>query len=229
MGRLPRAIDDALVYHALNRGNNRGRVFEDDADHLAFLEALAKTKERYPFRLLGYCLMANHFHLLVRPESGESISRILQSLTVTHTWHYHKRHRSSGHVWQGRFKSPVIQDDTHLLTVLRYIEANPLRANMVAQLSDYRWSSFRHHGLGEPDPLLSPIPEWDELGQSESERRKRWRAKVCAPQKEIEVTAVRNSLRSGRPLGTDEWTERIAKRLNIDLTPRARGRPRKVK
>src|SRR5262245_17838983 len=213
MGRLPRAIDDGLFHHALNRGNNRGRVFGDDADHLAFLEALAKTKERYPFRLLGYCLMSNHFHLLLRPESGESISRILQSLTVTHTWHYHKRHRSSGHVWQGRFKSPVIQDDTHLLTVLRYIEANPLRANMVAQLSDYRWSSFRHHGLGEPDPLLSPIPEWDALGQSESERRKRWRAKVCAPQKEIELTAVRNSVRSGRPLGTDEWTERIAKRF----------------
>jgi putative transposase len=229
MGRLPRAIDDGLVYHAINRGNNRARVFEDDTDHVAFLEAIGKTKERYPFRLLGYCLMTNHFHLLLRPESGQSISRILQSLTVTHTWRYHKRHRSSGHVWQGRFKSPVIQDDGHLLTVLRYIEANPLRANIVADPSDYGWSSFRRHGLGEDDPLLSPFPVWDELGRTESERRKRWRAKVSAPQNERDVEAIRRSVRSGRPFGTEEWTERIAKRLKIDLIPRPRGRPRKTK
>src|SRR5215470_1340521 len=155
MGRLPRAVDDGLVYHALNRGNNRGCVFDDDADHLVFLEALKRTKARYPFRLFGYCLMSNHFHLLLRPESGESISRILQSLTVTHTWRYHKRHASSGHVWQGRFKSPVIQDDAHLLVVLRYIEANPVRARLVADPADYRWSSFQRHGLGRDDSLLS--------------------------------------------------------------------------
>jgi REP element-mobilizing transposase RayT len=88
MGRLPRAIDDGLVYHALNRGNNRARVFANDDDHLAFLQALATTNERYPFRLFGYCLMSNHFHLLLRPEPGQSISRILQSVTVAHTWRY---------------------------------------------------------------------------------------------------------------------------------------------
>jgi putative transposase len=159
MGRLPRTIDDGLVYHALNRGNNRTDVFGDGADRLAFLEALAKTRERYPFRLFGYCLMTNHFHLLVRPEAGQSISRILQSLTVAHTWRYHKRHHSSGHVWQGRFKSPVIQDDAHLLVVLRYIEANPLRTRMVEDPADYRWSSYPCHGLGRDDPLLSPFPE----------------------------------------------------------------------
>jgi putative transposase len=136
MGRPRRTIDDGLVYHALNRGNNRASVFGDYDDYLAFLQALANTKERYPFRLLGYCLMTNHFHLLLRPERGQSISRILQSLTVAHTWRYHKRHRSSGHVWQSRFKSPVIQDEMHLLVVLRYIEANPLRARMVADLDD---------------------------------------------------------------------------------------------
>jgi putative transposase len=78
--------------------------------------ALAQTQVRYPFALFGYALMSNHFHLLLRPEAGQSISRILQSLTVAHTWRYHRRHGSGGHVWQGRFKSPVIQDDAHLLT-----------------------------------------------------------------------------------------------------------------
>jgi putative transposase len=225
MGRLPRTIDDGLVYHALNRGSNRARVFANDDDHLAFLQALATTKERYPFRLFGYCLMSNHFHLLLRPEPGQSISRILQSLTVAHTWRYHRRHRSSGHVWQGRFKSPVIQDDMHLLVVLRYIEANPLRARMVVDPADYRWSSFQHHGIGRDEPLLNSFPEWEELGRTDAERRRHWRVRVRAVQDELELDAVRRSLRSGRPLGAVDWTERMAERLGIDLNPRPRGRP----
>ena len=229
MGRLPRTIDDGLVYHAFNRGNNRADVFGDDADRLAFLEALTKTRDRYPFRLFGYCLMTNHFHLLIRPEAGRSISRILQSLTVAHTWRYHKQHHTSGHVWQGRFKSPVIQDDAHLLVVLRYIEANPLRARMVADPALYRWSSYPCHGLGQDDSLLSPFPEWDELGRTEAERRRRWRAKVRAEQSDAELMSVRKSLLSGRPFGASDWTERMAQRLNIVPIPRPRGRPRKEK
>src|SRR5262245_61551814 len=131
MPRLPRPIEDGYVYHAINRGNNRSDVFEDDEDREAFLEALSKAKDRYPFQLYGYCLMPNHFHLLLRPESAQSISRILQSISVAHTWRHHRRRQSVGHVWQGRFKSPVVQDDSHLLIVLRYIEANPLRAGSV--------------------------------------------------------------------------------------------------
>ena len=211
----------------MNRGNNRGEVFGDDGDREAFLEALGRTRSRYPFRLLGYCLMSNHFHLLLQPDAGQSISRILQSLTVAHTWQYHKRHHSSGHVWQGRFRSPVIQDDEHLLVVLRYIEADPLRAAMVADPGDYRWSSFQQHGMGRHDPLLSPFPEWEQLSRTEAERRRRWRAKVRTPEREEELTAVRESLRSGRPLGESGWVDRLAERLRIDLEPRPRGRPRK--
>src|SRR3954449_11824825 len=98
MGRLPRPIEDGFVYHALNRGNNRADVLADRSDREAFLEALARTQLRYPFRLLGYCLMTDHVHLLLRPEPGQSISRIMQSLTVAHTRRHHARHRSVGHV-----------------------------------------------------------------------------------------------------------------------------------
>ena len=229
MGRLPRAIDDGLIYHALNRGNNGADVFAEDGDHEAFLEALGQTHARYPFRLFGYCLMPNHFHLLLQPERGQSISRILQSLTVAHTSRYHRRNRSSGHVWQGRFKSPVIQADEHLLVVLRYIEANPLRASMVTNPGDYRWSSYQYHGLGRTDALLSPFREWQRLGPTEAERRRRWRAKFRASQREEELKAVRASVCSGRPLGHTTWIEHIARRLGIDPHPRPRGRPRKEK
>ena len=142
MSRLPRTIDDGLVYHALNRGNNRADVFGDDDDRIAFLDALAKARDRYPFRLFGYCLVTNHFHLLPRLDPGQSISRILQSLAVAHIWRYHKRHRSSGHVWQGRFKCAAIKDDEHLLVVLRYIEANPVRARISKMPPTIRWSSL---------------------------------------------------------------------------------------
>ncbi len=98
MPRSPRPVADGLLYHAINRGNDRAAVFFTPNDYLTFLRALAQTQKRYPFRLFGYCLMTNHFHLLLSPEPGQSISRILQSLTVAHTWHYHKTHGGVGHV-----------------------------------------------------------------------------------------------------------------------------------
>jgi len=173
MPRPPRPSADGLLYHALNRGNNRADVFFSPDDFHQFLHALAQTQQRYPFALYGYCLMSNHFHLLLSPGPDQSISRILQSLTVAHTWHYHQAQASSGHVWQGRFKSPVVQSDEHALTVLRYVEANPLRAGMVADLADYPWSSYPWHALGRPDPLLCRLPGWEVLGRDEPARCRR--------------------------------------------------------
>ena len=150
MARPLRPNDDGFTFHALSRGNGRQNVFHDDADRHAFLASLGQTQLRYPFRLYGYCLMTNHFHLLLRPEPGVAISRVMQSLLVAHTWRFHKRHHGVGHVWQGRFKSPAVQDDDHLWTVLRYIEANPLRAAMFTDPADYPWSSFP--GARRPPP-----------------------------------------------------------------------------
>ncbi len=232
MPRLPRPQadpDGGLVFHAINRGNNRQDVFADDGDRRAFLDALARAKGRYPFRLYGYCLMTNHVHLVVRPGPGESISRIMQSVTVAHTWRHHRRHRSSGHVWQGRFRSPAIQDGDHLLTLLRYIEANPLRAGMVADPAAFPWSSHPARVTGAADPLLDPFPEWEGLGRTEPLRRLAWRRRVARPLADRELTAIRSCAASGRPLGSPDWVASAAGRLGIDPTPpRPRGRPRKV-
>jgi putative transposase len=223
MGRPLRPVADALLYHALNRGNNRHRVFFSAADYRAFLRALAQTQLRYPFRLYGYCLMSNHFHLLLEPEAGQSISRILQSLTVAHTW----RHTSSGHVWQGRFKSAVVQSDNHALTVLRYIEANPLRAKMVRDLADYAWSSYPAHSLGQTNALLSELPCWPGLAKSEPERQSFWRGWVHQPLTERELAAVRHSVVSGVPYGAAGWVESKLSALGLRKPARPRGRPRK--
>jgi putative transposase len=215
-----------LIYHVINRGNNRQTVFRKAGDFQAFLDALANLKERKPFDLFGYCLLNNHFHLLIRPLES-TISRIVQSLLVSHTQRYHKHYHSGGHVWQGRFKSPIIQDDEHVLTVLRYIEANPLRAGIVTDAADYRWSSYRVHGLGEASGLISPLVTYDELSASPAVRRRKWAEKVHQPMKEAVAAAVRRSIETGLPYGDQRWLTRLANKLDLDLTIRPRGRPRK--
>ena len=226
MPRPLRPIADGLIYHVINRGNNRQNVFRKEADFQAFLQALADLKARKPFELYGYCLMGNHVHLLLRP--GEvTISRIVQSLLVSHTQRYHKHHRSGGHVWQGRFKSPVIENDAHLLNVLRYIEANPLRAELVSCAEDYRWSSYRAHGLGEANELIDPLILYEELSPYPAVRQRKWAEKVHLPLEERTLAAIRRSASSGLPYGGHSWVHRLANRLDLDLTIRPPGRPRK--
>ena len=226
MPRPLRPIADGLIYHVINRGNNRQTVFSSEGDFKAFLKAIADLKERLAFDLYGYCLMTNHIHLLIRPREG-SISRIVQSLLVSHTQRFHRFHRSSGHVWQGRFKSPVIQDDDHLLAVLRYIEANPLRAKMVERAGDYAWSSFAFHGEGRADPLLDAAPGYDALAAYAAVRQRRWSAYVQQEAEEAELAAIRRSGETGLPYGEKTWVDRLCRRLKLDLTIRPRGRPRK--
>ena len=226
MPRPLRPIQDGLIYHVINRGNNRQPVFLKNGDFEAFLKALAELKERKPFELFGYCLLTNHFHLLIRPTAA-SISRIMQSLLVSHTQRYHKHHRSGGHVWQGRFKSPVIQNDEHLLTVLRYIEANALRAGIVSNAADYHWSSYRAHGLGEANELLDSLITYQDLAADPGVRQRQWATKVHRPMAEQALASIRRSNDSGLPYGDVAWVKRLARRLNLDLTIRPRGRPRK--
>ena len=222
-----RPVAEGLLYHAVNRGDNRARVFFAAADYHAFLEALAKTQQRYPFRLYGYCLRTNPFHLLSAPEAGVSISRILQSLTVAPTWHSHRRRGGVGHVWQGRFKSPVVQDDDHALVVLRYIEVNPLRARMVADLAGYPWSSYGAHGLGRDDGVVRPLSVWEALERDPEKRRAYWRKWAHTALTESELAGVRKSAASGRPFGDAAWTEAKAVELGLPTSPKPRGRPRK--
>ena len=226
MPRPLRPIDEGLVYHAINRGNNRQRVFSDEGDFQAFLRAIADLKKRKRFELYGYCLMDNHIHLLLRPVES-SISRIMQSLLVSHTQRYHHFHQSGGHVWEGRFKSPVVQDDDHLLAVLRYIEANPVRAGVVKRAGQYRWSSFAAHGDGREDELLDPVVPYEQLGNRPAIRRRRWSAYVHQEPDEAELAAIRRSVETGLPYGASGWVARLAERLHLDLTIRPRGRPRK--
>src|SRR5689334_4158303 len=141
MPRVARGLADGMIYHVINRGNGRQNVFHKDEDFQAFVSLLKEAKTKQPIKLLGYCLMTNHFHLLLSPEKADNLSKFMQWLMTSHVRRYHRHYRSSGHVWQGRYKSFIVENDRHLLTVVRYIEGNPVRINLTKSADEWRWSS----------------------------------------------------------------------------------------
>jgi len=217
MPRTARAAVGGLCYHVLNRGNGRTAVFHKPEDFDAFVELFTPACERLPMRILGWCLMPNHFHLVLRPHHDGDLSRWMQWLMTSHVRRYHRRNHTDGHVWQGRFKAFPIQADEHLLAVLRYVERNPLRAALVERAEDWRWSSLALRKLGGPT-ILSPSPV---------KLPRDWIARVNRTQSEAEVEAVRRSIARGAPLGGVAWQRRTAERLGLEPTLRPRGRPRK--
>jgi putative transposase len=202
----------------LNRGNGRDDVFHQDGDFSAFLQLLADANERLPMRILGYVLMHNHFHLVLWPRKDGDLSRWMQWLMTAHVRRYHRHYRGSGHVWQGRFKAFPIQQDDHLLTVLRYVERNPLRAELAPRAENWAWSSLSWRPTGKRPAILSDGPV---------RIPRNWVSLVNKPQTEAEVAAMKRSLERGAPFGSDRWVGRIARRLGLESTLRPRGRPRK--
>jgi REP element-mobilizing transposase RayT len=141
MPRPLRIVPGGFVYHVLNRANGRRRIFDRDEDYRAFERVLAEIQGRIPMRVLAWCLMPNHWHLVLWPARDGDLSDYMRLVTLTHTqrWHAYRATTGSGHLYQGRFKSFVVQDDTHFLTVCRYVEGNALRAKLVTRAEDWRW------------------------------------------------------------------------------------------
>jgi len=222
MGRPRRAALGGYVYHVLNRANARMTIFDDPADYEAFEKVLAEGVERTATRLLAYCLMPNHWHLLVWPRKEGELSRFVGWLTLTHTqrWHAHRRSTGCGHVYQGRFKSFPVEKDEHYYTVARYVERNAARANLVRRAEAWRWGSLHRwlRGPAEDKPLLAawPLP-----------RKASWVDHVNTPQTEGELAALRRSVRRGNPFGGDAWSDRTIRRLGLESTIRPQGRPKK--
>jgi putative transposase len=216
---MPRGARDALggyCYHVLNRGNGRRTVFRKAGDYAAFVQLLRQAGERVDVRLLAFCLMPNHFHIALWPRRDGDLSVYMMWLMTAHVRRYHEHYHTSGHIWQGRFRSFPIQEDEHLLTVLRYIERNPVRAGLVERAEDWLWSSAM--ASGENRPVLDPGPV---------PRPAQWHRHVNQPQTEAEVERLRECLRRRRPYGDQAWTVKTARRMDLEASLRPRGRPPK--
>lgn len=202
MPRGARRLVGGYVYHVLNRANGRLRLFRKDADFAAFEQIIGEAHERVALRILGYVVMSNHWHFVVWPRRGrgEQVSDFFRWLGITHAQRWHARHATAGmgHVYHGRYKSFPVASDEHLLSVLRYVERNPLRAGLVSRAEDWRWGSLyrRAFGSAEERALLSDPPV--ALGP-------RWRQRVNRAQTKAELAALRESLVRGRPYGDESW------------------------
>lgn len=210
-----------MIFHVLNRGVGRMKLFLRDADFEAFERIIAKTLETRPMRILSYSLMSNHWHMVLWPERDGDLGAFMQKLTITHArnWQEHRRRVGYGHLYQGRYKSFPIQSDEHFYQVVRYVERNPLRAGMVRRADQWRYGSLwrREHGLAEEKGLLSAWP---------LSYPKDWLGHVNRLQTEAELESIRHSVRRGVPYGSERWTKMTAKRLGLESTLRPRGRPR---
>jgi putative transposase len=212
-----------MVFHVLNRGVGKMRLFLKDADFEAFERMIERTLETRPMRICSYCLMPNHWHFVLWPERDGDLGAFLQKLTITHVrnWQENRHRVGYGHLYQGRYKSFPVDSDDHFYHVARYVERNALRANAVQRAEDWRWSSLwrRVHGTADERNWLSnwPLP-----------RPRTWPDLVNQPQTDAELNAIRRSVLRGQPYGGEDWVRSTADRLGLQSTLRSRGRPRKA-
>jgi putative transposase len=222
MGRCPRQAPAGFVYHVLNRGVARLPLFEKEADYAAFLRVVGEALDVAAMRILAFVLMPNHWHFVLWPEHDGDLTAFCRWMTHTHTmrWHAHYHTSGTGHLYQGRYRSFPVEEDEHFYTLCRYVERNPLRANLVEQAEHWRWSSLwrRIHGDEEPAQLLTAWPLPLPAG---------WLEQVNRPQTAGELQAVRRSVHRGCPFGSAGWQQHMAARLGLGHTLRPRGRPRK--
>ena len=218
MPRRPRFSSGGYVFHVLNRGAGRQRLFDTDQDYDAFVGLLEQARQVVPMRLLAFCVMPNHWHLVLWPESDDSMSEYMRWLTVTHSqrWHAFRGSAGTGPVYQGRFKSFPVQEDEHFLTVCRYVERNALRANLVKRAERWKWGSLWHWASSSAAVSLCdwPVP-----------RPAEWIEQVNQPQTEGELSAIRQSITRGRPYGAATWVRATANTLGLQSSLRSQGSP----
>jgi putative transposase len=234
MARHPRAAPGGMIFHVINRAAGRRPLFRTPGDFAAFERILADVQRLVPgVRLLAYCLMGNHWHLVLWPRADGELSEFMRRVTVTHAQRLHARRGTAGTgpVYQGRFKSfPVEADDRHLLMLCRYVERNALRARLVRRAERWPWGSLARRAavtLREtaeiPADERPALTEWpvDAPGVA------KWVELVNEPMSPREQEAVALSIRRSSPLGSETWSRRTAERLDLRWTLRPRGRPRK--
>ena len=216
MARLARIVVPNGPHHVIQRGVRSMAIFSNDQDRHAYLQLLATFAQQQAVQVWAWCLMPNHVHFVLVPSAPEALARAVGETHRRYTRLVNFRAGVRGHLFQERFHSFPIQQDRHLLTVVRYIERNPVRAQLARQAEEYRWSSARHHALGVPDALMTHSPI--------REMAPDWRAFVRNEDDELEP--LRRHVRTGRPWGTTEWITSLEQRLGRPLHPRTGGWPK---
>lgn len=214
MARAWRIEYEGALYHVLSRGNERRDIFLDDADRTAFLNTIAEAAERFSLDVFAYVLMGNHYHLLLRTRRA-NLSKAMHWLGVSYTTRFNRRHSRSGHLFQGRFKSMLVQDDSYLMQLSYYIHRNPLRAGLVGRLADYRWSSYQAYAYGKQPPPWLDVELILSRAVHAGDRNKAYRQSVQKYARE--ESRIWENLRHGFLLGSQRFVENIRERYLPDV------------
>lgn len=227
MPRRPRLEIPGLPLHITQRGVNRAATFIDDGDFVRYRDWLGEALTEHRVALHAYALMGNHVHLLATPHEPGALARVMRQLGQRYVPAFNRKHGRTGTLWEGRFKSCLVDSDRYLLSVLRYIELNPVRAAIVERAEQYRWSSVHVHlGLGT-DPCVAVHPAFLALGCNPRERALVYRQWLHESLPEVDLANIRRHLRQERALGSPRFQALVEKTLNRPVAVRSRGRPRK--
>lgn len=225
MARSPRFDLPGYAQHVVQRGVDRMVCFARHWDYQRYLDELRSSAEKFDCAVHAYVLMTNHVHLLVTPAAAGAVSRMMQRLGRRYVGYFNTCHVRTGHLWEGRYKSCLVQSDGHVLACQRYIDLNPVRAGMVTSPAGYPWSSFRHYACGEPADWLTPHPSVLALHTEHGRRGETYARIVDAGIGVDELDAIRLHLRQGRPWGNARFREQIEGLLGRHAATRPRGRP----
>lgn len=227
MARLPRFNIPGVPQHVIQRGNNHQACFLSEQDYRVYLNKLNEYCEKYNVLIHSYVLMTNHVHLLLTPKAAEGVSQLLQSLGRYYVRYFNQTHQRSGTLWEGRFKSTLVDSENYLLTVSRYIELNPVRAKMVMQPADYPWSSFDKNALGKTSKLITPHHCYQSLGKTDKQRQTAYLALFEHKLKHDFLDNIRDATNKAWVLGGENFKKQIEEQTGRRASPSLRGGDRK--
>ena len=219
MPRVARTVAKGYPHHVTQRGNYRQAIFESDEDFIQYLKWLKAYSRKYGLDIWAYCLMDNHVHFICVPKHEETLARIFNMLHMRYAQYINRRRNASGHLWQGRFYSTIL-DEAHVYAAVRYVENNPVRKGMVKKAEDYRWSSAREHIDAAPEVVSGNCFLQQEI--------RNWRKFLSAREDTAMAQEIRKSSRTGRPCGDESFIKKLEKRFGRRLKALPRGRPKKA-
>jgi len=227
MARLPRLVLIEHAHHVIIRGNNREPIFIADEDYKFYLEKLRLACEKHLCDVHAYVLMTNHVHLLITPHKEDGIAKVMQMVGRYYVQYFNYCYRRTGTLWEGRYKSTLIDSDNYTLICHRYIELNPIRAGMIEDPANYPWSSYQFNALGVDDALITMHVLYATLGQTEEQRRINYRALFEHHISAKQIDTIRNATNKSWVLGSDFFRQKIENKLGIRVTPKSKGGDRR--
>ena len=227
MPRQPRLVVLGYPYHIILRGNNKCAIFYNDKDKRFFIECLKRSKEKTNSKIYAYCLMTNHAHFLIEPSKETGLAEMMQSLGRRYVRYVNTEYNRTGTLWEGRYKSSLVDKDEYLAACSRYIELNPVRAKMTGRPEEYGWSSFRSKASGMTEDIIDPDPIYVDMGKTAKERGSNYSKWVLEGVPEHELNLIRSATQKCGIIGSSTFTNRIEKAIGRSVALKPVGRPKK--